>query len=1142
MSIKALYVTAGNDYDESATGVYETSEYVSSSAGAGDAGKPVVLDAGGQIDGTMIDPTEIDHDQLLNFTQTEHRIINDAGTSTTELWSANKIDTEITRIDDIFVDTGEPTGFVDRSDSSISFVDGTRTFTITRADTEFEIYSKGVLTTITSDDSVIIDNVVGLHYIYYTGNTLAATTTYSLDLILGPWVFVAAIYWNGSSAICISDERHGCTMDGVTHSYLHSTINTAYESGFAIGSYTENYNQDILDGLGAENYLGGWNASTNSPSLSDGSGTDGDYYIVTTAGSTSLDGISSWAVGDYVIAGASAWTKTLAASTPQESSADDAATVTLAGGVIWDEDLRHVIVNDQTPTADYEQDLGTAATQANSAKIPVWYRTGASGAWTKDTAGDFFFKNTSSGRVNYNLDTAGTWSQQEATDGYYVEYYIVATSCIDEPIISVQGINEFSSQETADSGSAARASTVVGSLPIPESLLLYRVLVKTSDAFAGETFSDVIVIDDFRQASGGGGASGGATDHNSLTGRTDAGAHPATAITTSTSGWTGTGTGDLLGATDTTVQAALGTLHTHHHDDIYFRENEYISTSAGAGDAGKPIITDAGGQIDASFIDDGDIAHDSTSGAAASTVHTAFPLLAGGRDFTGIQEYDGTSVTLSTSFSGLQIPHAQWTTDQIATFGVGMEWQDSVINATTTAPPVSPSTGDRYLVAATATGAWAGQEDSIAEWDGSAWVFTAPSTGMFTSDDTDSTNILYYSGSAWVNKYFEATTAGAGIAISAFKVSVDYVTAGTGTGLTMVGAGDTAKLGIDYSTAFNDEKPVRAQDLASTSNGFGASIIGIEDSAGNIDATTVEGALAELASEAAGASISSPDGSITVVNSNPQDGTTIATTFSTSGAADRSIEASSLASTSTGEGASMIGIEDSGTLITATTVEGALAENRTAIDAIEDNTITSPNSTINVAGTVGGDNQTVDIDFATTFVIDSAVNKAVSLVDLSDTANGKGASIIGVEDSAGYFTATDVEGVLAEIGAAIDDGVGAIDYTAGTGGVTIGDLVYISAADTVLPVAISNASLQWGIGVASSTEAAAATVTVFSNDMILAGVLTSLGVSGGETIYWNAGLTTTKPTGSGARVWVVGYAKNANDLHIDIRYVKRNQA
>lgn len=41
----------------------------------------------------------------------------------------------------------------------------------------------------------------------------------------------------------------------------------------------------------------------------------------------------------------------------------------------------------------------------------------------------------------------------------------------------------------------------------------------------------------------------------------------------------------------------------HIHDDRYFREDEHINVSAGAADAGKPIVLDAGGQVDASMID-----------------------------------------------------------------------------------------------------------------------------------------------------------------------------------------------------------------------------------------------------------------------------------------------------------------------------------------------------------------------------------------------------------------------------------------------------------------------------------------------------------------------------------------------------------
>ncbi|MHC4647974.1 MAG: hypothetical protein ACYTBJ_21145, partial [Planctomycetota bacterium] len=58
--------------------------------------------AGAVLDDTWISQSSvtqheagINHDALTNFDITEHRIINDAGTSTTELWSASKISSEI---------------------------------------------------------------------------------------------------------------------------------------------------------------------------------------------------------------------------------------------------------------------------------------------------------------------------------------------------------------------------------------------------------------------------------------------------------------------------------------------------------------------------------------------------------------------------------------------------------------------------------------------------------------------------------------------------------------------------------------------------------------------------------------------------------------------------------------------------------------------------------------------------------------------------------------------------------------------------------------------------------------------------------------------------------------------------------------
>lgn len=47
------------------------------------------------------------------------------------------------------------------------------------------------------------------------------------------------------------------------------------------------------------NFRGTWNASTNVPALGTGTGTKGYFYRVATAGSTTLDDVTSWAVNDY---------------------------------------------------------------------------------------------------------------------------------------------------------------------------------------------------------------------------------------------------------------------------------------------------------------------------------------------------------------------------------------------------------------------------------------------------------------------------------------------------------------------------------------------------------------------------------------------------------------------------------------------------------------------------------------------------------------------------------------------------------------------------------------------------------------------------------------------------------------------------
>jgi hypothetical protein len=56
-------------------------------------------------------------------------------------------------------------------------------------------------------------------------------------------------------------------------------------------------------------YQGTWNAFTNTPTLASGVGTQGHYYVVSVAGTTTLDGISDWQVGDWAVFNGTAWEK-----------------------------------------------------------------------------------------------------------------------------------------------------------------------------------------------------------------------------------------------------------------------------------------------------------------------------------------------------------------------------------------------------------------------------------------------------------------------------------------------------------------------------------------------------------------------------------------------------------------------------------------------------------------------------------------------------------------------------------------------------------------------------------------------------------------------------------------------------------------
>lgn len=126
----------------------------------------------------------------------------------------------------------EPTGFVNQTDSTMTFATSTRTFTISGT---YDTYYRGKKTARSTATSTILASTYGLHFVYFDSNGNIQNSTAAWDIAAANTVSIATVYWDASSSrATIQDERHGITMDAVTHSYLHNTVFTRYQTGLSL--------------------------------------------------------------------------------------------------------------------------------------------------------------------------------------------------------------------------------------------------------------------------------------------------------------------------------------------------------------------------------------------------------------------------------------------------------------------------------------------------------------------------------------------------------------------------------------------------------------------------------------------------------------------------------------------------------------------------------------------------------------------------------------------------------------------------------------------------------------------------------------------------------------------------------------------
>lgn len=135
----------------------------------------------------------------------------------------------------VLTDVQDPTGFNHKNPvalGTISFDNGTRTFTHALNGGDIEFYQGGVKYNKTVNQTVVIPNTEGLHFLYYNNSQVLISSQV-------PWIFgtnltfVAIVYWSVTlQKSKLGEERHGISMDWATHRYLHLTQSAIYVDGF----------------------------------------------------------------------------------------------------------------------------------------------------------------------------------------------------------------------------------------------------------------------------------------------------------------------------------------------------------------------------------------------------------------------------------------------------------------------------------------------------------------------------------------------------------------------------------------------------------------------------------------------------------------------------------------------------------------------------------------------------------------------------------------------------------------------------------------------------------------------------------------------------------------------------------------------
>jgi len=174
-----------------------------------------------------------------------------------------------------------------------------------------------------------------------TGGTISGVTIPASNLTgvvdvphggTGATTLTGYVKGSGTSALTASSTIPNTDITGLgtmsTQNANNVTITGGSISGATVSGYIPTSAEGVANGvatldsagkvpitqipdavIGALSYQGTWNASTNTPTLISSVGVKGYYYVVSVAGTTNLNGITDWQIGDWAVFDGLIWEK-----------------------------------------------------------------------------------------------------------------------------------------------------------------------------------------------------------------------------------------------------------------------------------------------------------------------------------------------------------------------------------------------------------------------------------------------------------------------------------------------------------------------------------------------------------------------------------------------------------------------------------------------------------------------------------------------------------------------------------------------------------------------------------------------------------------------------------------------------------------